>query len=133
MTRARNRTHGLGNPPLIQLLLEAALCVFVSLVQGAATTLKMIFTRRVRDWHTAPAHEDLPQATSGIHDRELSQTSAHMRCSPPPLAKGRSDLRHADRGGDHASPRALIACVSILPRLTCARRVHPARRSSAPG
>ena len=74
MTRARNRTQGLGNPPLIQLLLEAVLCVFVSLVQGAATTLGMIFKRTSRDWHTAIAHEDLPQATSGIQFQDNNHT-----------------------------------------------------------
>lgn len=69
MTRARNRTHGLGKPPLIQLLLEAVLCVLVSLVQGARTTRGMIFNRTHGDWHTTSAQEDLPQATSGISSR----------------------------------------------------------------
>jgi hypothetical protein len=76
MTRARNRTHGLGNPPLIQLLLEAVLCVFVSLVQGVRTTLGMIFNRTHRDWHTESAHEDLPQATSGISSQGTNAAHA---------------------------------------------------------
>jgi len=61
MTRARNRTHGLANPALIPLSLEAVLCVFVSLVHRAAATLGMIFKRHHRDWHTENAREDLPQ------------------------------------------------------------------------
>jgi hypothetical protein len=51
----------------IQPLLGAVLMLCVSLVQGAATTLGMIFNRTNRDWHTDDAHEDLPQATSGIY------------------------------------------------------------------
>ena len=80
MTRARNRTQGLGNPPLIQLWLEAVLCVFVSLAQGAATTLGMIFNRTHRDWHTETAREALPQATSGIQlkDTRPAATASRM-------------------------------------------------------
>ena len=44
--------------------MEAVLLLCVSLVQGAASTLKMIRARFHRDWHTTDASKDLPQATS---------------------------------------------------------------------
>jgi hypothetical protein len=62
----------LVTPPLIQLLLEAALCAFVSLVQGVAATLGMIFNRTHRDWHTTAVYEGLPQAKSDIQTRETT-------------------------------------------------------------
>ena len=65
MTRARTASSGVGNLAAIQPLLAAVLMLCVSLVQGAVTTLKMIFNRRPRDWHTDDAREALPQATSG--------------------------------------------------------------------
>jgi hypothetical protein len=73
-TRARNRTHGPGNPPLIQLSLEGLLCVFVSLLQGARTTLRMLFNRSHRDWDRESTPKDRPQATSGNHLPESSPT-----------------------------------------------------------
>jgi len=50
----------------IQPLLAAVPMLCVSLVQGAATPLGMIFNRNHRDWHTADAQDDLPQTKSGI-------------------------------------------------------------------
>ncbi len=88
MTRARNRTQGLGNPPLIQLWLEAVLCAFVSLVQGARTTLGMIFKCNHRDWHTADAHEDLPQATSGIQLQDNNPTHGVILGLVPRISVG---------------------------------------------
>ena len=130
MTRARNRTHGLGNPPLIQLLLEAVLCVLVSLVQGARTTLGMICNRTHRDWHTTSAQEDLPQATSGI-----SSQGTHSGVTSPfrmeadlfvrvPREGGGPGLREAQTSTDRASSaltradrtRALIPSLSKDPR-----------------
>jgi hypothetical protein len=58
-------------PPLDRWI-DAALMLCVSLVQGAATTLGMIFNRRSRDWHTEDAHEVLPQATSCTHLQECT-------------------------------------------------------------
>jgi hypothetical protein len=66
MTRARTASFGVAILTAIQPLLGAVLMLCVSLVQGAATTLGMIFNRRSRDWHTEDAQEALPQATSGI-------------------------------------------------------------------
>ena len=70
MTRARTHTHGLGNPPLIQLLLDAVLCAFVSLVQGVAATFGMRFKHRARDWHTGSMREALPQTKPDIHIKD---------------------------------------------------------------
>ena len=67
MTRARTRTYGVVTPSLIQLSLEALLCVFVSLVQGARSTLQMIIAYVRRDWHTTDANEALPRETTGNH------------------------------------------------------------------
>ena len=47
--------------------MEAMLLLCVSLVQGAVFTLRMIFNRKARDWHTVGARDDLPQAKSSIH------------------------------------------------------------------
>ena len=134
MTRARNRTQGLGNPPLIQLLLEAVLCVFVSLVQGAATTLGMIFKRTSRDWHTAIAHEDLPQATSGIQFQDNNHTHGVILGLVPRIPVGtpwglsidpheaiNQDARHkAERDAVYAAPALSF-------------RTHAQRASRNPG
>jgi hypothetical protein len=101
MTRARTRTHGLGNPPLIQLWLEAALCVFVSLVQGAATTLWMIFKPTRRDWHTETAQQDLPRATSGISSKGPNSTHGLMLGPVPSISVG------TPRGLTNAPPKAI--------------------------
>ena len=74
MTRARTASLGVGDLTAIQLLLGAVLMLCVSLVQGAATTLGMIFKRRSRDWHTETAREALPQATSGNQLQEFNTT-----------------------------------------------------------
>ena len=64
MTRARRTANGVMTPPPLHHWMEAVLLLCVSLVQGAASTLKMIFVRKTRDWHTGSAREALPQATS---------------------------------------------------------------------
>lgn len=79
MTRARNRTHGSGSPPIIQLFLEAVLRVFVSLVQGARTTLQMWWRKGQRDWDRRSETSALPMATSGIHLQERNHTCRSER------------------------------------------------------
>jgi hypothetical protein len=71
MTRARRITPGLGNPPLIQLWLEAVLCAFVRLVQGVAATFRMRRSRKPRDWHTQPLPSALPRTKPDIQFKEL--------------------------------------------------------------
>ena len=61
---------GVGDLTAIQPLLGAVLMLCVSLVQGARTTLGMIFNRSLRDWHTVTAREVLPQARSGEQSQE---------------------------------------------------------------
>jgi hypothetical protein len=51
---------GAGDLTAIQPLLGAVLMLCVSLVQGARTTLGMIFNRSLRDWHTVTAREVPP-------------------------------------------------------------------------
>ncbi len=70
MTRARPLAPGLGNPPLLQRLLDAVTCAFVCLVQGVRATFGMRFNRRPHDWHMAPAAEALPQTKPDIHTEE---------------------------------------------------------------
>jgi hypothetical protein len=103
MTRARSRTHGLVIPPLSQPLLTAALCVFVSLALGVASTLQMICAFFRRDWHTIEAGKALPRETSGILNKEHSgplglrpavtaQRQDHTRCASPT----RHDAAHTE-------------------------------------
>ena len=44
--------------------------LFVSLVQGVATTFGMRFNRQTRDWHTDATREALPQTKPDIHIEE---------------------------------------------------------------
>ena len=74
MTRARTASYGVVTPPPLDRWIEAVLMLCVSLVQGARTTLGMIFNRSHRDWHTESAHEDLPQAKSGMSSQETQHT-----------------------------------------------------------
>ena len=123
MTRARNRKHGSGSPPIIQLLLAAVLRVFVSLVQGARTTLQMWWRKGQRDWNRRSETSAVPTATSGIHLQErnhtcrsqrpqLTRSAAHCAlrpqsgvCDRPPAPAARS--RNACRA--HSNAAALLA------------------------
>ena len=69
MTQARTTAPGLGNPPLIQLLLEAVACAFVCLVETVRATFGMRFNRRDHDWHMTPAHDALPQTKPDTHQK----------------------------------------------------------------
>ena len=88
MTRARTASYGVVTPPPLQLWLHAVLMLCVSLVQGARTTLGMIFKRTHRDWHTGHAHEDLPQATSGNQLQETNPTHGVILGLVPRLPVG---------------------------------------------
>ncbi len=88
MTRARTASSGVGELTAIQPLLDAVLMLCVSLVQAAATTLKMIFNRRSRDWHTEDAREDLPQATSGTSSQGTNPTHGVILGLVPRISVG---------------------------------------------
>jgi len=70
MTRARTLASGLGNPPLLQRLLDAVTCAFVCLVHSVRATFGMRFRHQPRDWHTGSVREALPQTKPGIHLKE---------------------------------------------------------------
>jgi hypothetical protein len=80
---------GAGDLTAIQPLLGAVLMLCVSLVQGARTTLGMIFNRSLRDWHTVTAREVLPQARSGEQSQESNTPTESF-----------SALRHPPNGSD---------------------------------
>jgi hypothetical protein len=88
MTRARIASSGVGDFTAFQPLLDAVLMLWVSLVQGAVTTLQMIFNRLLRDWHTKTAHEALPQATSGIQLQERTHTHGVILGLVPRISVG---------------------------------------------
>ena len=88
MTRARTASNGLGTPPPLDRWIEAVLMLCVSLVQGARTTLGMIYKRNHRDWHTAEAQEDLPQATSGISSQGTNPTHGVILGLVPRISVG---------------------------------------------
>ena len=72
MTRARTLASGLGNPPLLQRLLDAVTRAFVCLVQGVAATFGMRFKLQPRDWHTGEMQEALPQTKPDIHQKDFN-------------------------------------------------------------
>ena len=109
MTRARNHTRGSGNLPIIQLLPEAVLRVFVSLAKGVRTTLQMWWRKGQRDWDTRSETSALPTATSGIHLQERNHTCRSERPRPT-----RSAARCALRAGHH---ERLV--LEMLERCTC--------------
>ena len=90
MTRARTASSGVGDLTAIQPLLAAVLMLCVSLVQGAATTLSMIFKRNRRDWHTIIAREALPQAKSGISSQGTKLTHGVILGLVPRIPVGSS-------------------------------------------
>ncbi len=76
MTRARTASYGLVTPPPLHRWMHAVLMLFAELVSHAASTLQMVLVRRTRECHTQAAAEDLPRATSGLHqEADISQPS----------------------------------------------------------
>ena len=86
MTRARTASSGMGSLAAIQPLLDAVLMLCVSLVQAAATTLRMILNRRSRDWHTQATQEALPQAMSGPQSQGTSTPHGVMLGPVPSIS-----------------------------------------------
>jgi len=70
MTRARSHTWAVGISPLIQPLLEAVLCVVMSLVQGVAATFGMRRWIGQRDWHAQSGTQALPQTKPDIQSQD---------------------------------------------------------------
>ncbi len=70
MTRARSHTWAVGISPLIQPLLEAVLCVVMSLVQGVVATFGMRRWIGQRDWHAQSGTQALPQTKPDIQSQD---------------------------------------------------------------
>ncbi len=90
MTRARTASLGVAILTAIQPLLGAVLMLRVSLVQGVVTTLRKIFKRNHRDWHTESACENLPQATSGNSSQGTNHTHGVILGLDPRISVGSS-------------------------------------------
>jgi hypothetical protein len=137
MTQARTASSGVVTPPPLQHWLHAVLMLFVELVHGVATTLGMIFNRTRRDWHTADAREDLPQAKSDIQLRDDTAVVAAAHANTPPPNGGgaprASVATMAIRWGTALTNRTVRTRRTTAPHLTCARCVHLARSSSPVG
>jgi hypothetical protein len=74
MTRARTVSSGVVTPPPLDRWIDAVLMLFVSLVQGATTTLQMWLRIEPRDWHMQSEASALPQAKSGKQTQESNTT-----------------------------------------------------------
>ena len=70
MTRARSHTWAVGISPFIQPLLEAVLCVVMSLVQGVAATFGMRRWIGQRYWHAQSGTSALPQTKPDIQSQD---------------------------------------------------------------
>ena len=100
MTRARTASHGVGTPPPLDRWIDAVLMLFVSLVQGVATTFGMGRWIRARDWHTRSGSSALPQTKPDIHLKEedsLPESRAALRqTSLLEHARGQADAPSED-------------------------------------
>ena len=134
MTRARTASYGVVTPPPLDRWIDAVLMLCVSLVQGVATTLGMIFNRIHRDWHTGHAREDLPQATSGISSQGTKRIHGVILGLVPRISVGTPrglsiDPREAiNQDARHKAERD---SVDLAPSLSF--RTHAQRASRNPG
>jgi hypothetical protein len=144
MTRARAASYGVGTPPPLDRWIDAVLMLFVSLVQGLATTFGMGTWIRARDWHTHSDSSALPQTKPDIHIKEedlLPQSRTALRQAPLlDHAKGQAiapsedhtrksrnfgtepleacEARVPGKGrGPASTPRALLQCtvIAVIP------------------
>jgi hypothetical protein len=111
MTRARTASFGLVTPPPLYRWIDAVLMLFAELVSYAVSTLQMVLVRRTRECHTQAAPEDLPRATSGLHQETdqaaptgLSTGSGLSAASP---AKAGVQTPHSVRTHNSSALRAL--------------------------
>ena len=123
MTRARTASNGVGTPQPLDRWIDAVLMLFVSLVQGVATTFGMRFNRQPRDWHTDTTREALPQTKPDIHIEEedlLPQSRAALcRTSLLDHPKGQANApseSHNGKSRNHGTDtQPLEACNARVP------------------
>jgi len=101
----------MGSLAAIQPLLGAVLMLCVSLVQAAATTLRMILNRRRPDWHRQATHKDLPQATSGHHTKDPSGLPGSIPSLAPLIAPQQAQTLLPRQGG--GATRTPVAAMAI--------------------
>ena len=100
MTRARKASLGFGPPPPLHRWMDAVLMLFAELVQGAASTLRMIFNFSTRECHARTERDALPEATSSIPETGPNPSTVILGLVPRiPFA--------ALRGTNTYSPEAL--------------------------
>lgn len=114
MTRERTRTSGLGIPPLIQLLLEAVLCAFASLVQTLRTRRPTFHVKR-----PVPTQKDFfgpPGACPAVDAQRRTQT---LTQTTKVAAAARREAGKARVPGEGRGPALRVAQThphrSILP------------------
>ena len=123
MTRARAASNGVGTPPPLDRWIDAVLMLFVSLVQGVATTFGMGRWIRARDWHTRSGSSALPQTKPDIHIEEETPStesgSTVRRASPSEHPKGPANTPSEDHNGksrNHGTDtQTLEACNARVP------------------
>ena len=121
MTRARTASYGVGTPPPLDRWIDAVLMLFVSLVQGVATTFGMRFNRQPRDWHTDATREALPQTKPDIHVKEADPSpeshAALRQTSPLATPKGQPNTPSQDhtRKSRNLGTEPLEACNARVP------------------
>jgi hypothetical protein len=120
MTRARTAGCGALTPPPRDRGSDTVLMSFLSLMQGARTTLGMWRRRGQRDWRTQSKISAPPQATPGIH---LQESPPHARRSSRPCGE---NLRWCAARTCKRSPSDLrplrVSCARLLPRSSCSCR-----------
>ena len=123
MTRARAASNGVGTPPPLDRWIDAVLMLFVSLVQGVATTFGMGRWIRARDWHTHSDSSALPQTKPDIHIKEATHSiesgSGMAQASPLEHAKGQANTpseAHTRESRNHGTDtQTLDACNARVP------------------
>jgi hypothetical protein len=123
MTRARTASYGVGTPPPLDRWIDAVLMLFVSLVQGVATTFGMGRRIRARDWHARAGSSALPQTKPDIHIKEATPATesraALCRTSLPDRPKGQATAPsedHTRKSPNHGTnTQTLEACNARVP------------------
>ena len=100
MTRARPASYGLVTPPPLHRWMHAVLMLFAELVSHAVSTLQMVLVRRTRECHTQAAPEDLPRATSGLHQEadQAASTGLSTGSGLQPASPAKARVRNGAEG-----------------------------------